>query len=149
MDQKTLQVTNQSLLCKPMKKLTTLPKLKAKAQIVFNEFIRLRDSDKPCISCNQFKENKQAGHYYSVKGYDGIRFNPDNVHWECAGCNCFDESHLISYGENLLMRIGPERFTELKKAAKWYKMYGNKFTRSEIEDLIKMYTEKVKELKNY
>lgn len=129
-----------------MKKAKSLPKLKAELQKIFNEFIRLRDKDKPCISCGQFKE-LQAGHYYSVKGYDGLRFDELNCAGECAGCNCFDESHLIGYGENLLERIGAVNFGILKMRAATYKRMGYKWSRSELEEKIQYYKNKVAELK--
>ena len=129
-----------------MKKPQSLPKLKAKLQTVFNEYIRLRDKDKPCISCGEYKP-LQAGHYYSVKGYDGLRFDELNVHGECAGCNCFDESHLIGYGENLLERIGKLNCEILKLRASTYKRCGYKWSRSEIEEKINYYSELVKQMK--
>ena len=128
------------------KKSVSLPKLKNKLQDIFNEFIRLRDAGQPCISCGETKI-LQAGHYFAVKGYDSLRFDEDNVHGECAGCNCFDESHLIGYAENLLERIGRVEFDLLKLRAADYKRRGYKWTRSELEDKIAYYKEKVKELK--
>lgn len=129
-----------------MKKPQSLPKLKAKLQTVFNEYIRLRDKDKPCISCGQFKP-LQAGHYFSVKGYDGLRFDDYNCWGECAGCNCFDESHLIGYGERLLERIGSEEFAKLKERAAEYKRNGYKWSRSELQEKIDYYSELVKQMK--
>ena len=122
-----------------MKKTTSIPKLKKKAQILFNSFIRERDRDQPCISCGQFKE-LQAGHYYPTQGYDGLRFDEMNVHGECSGCNCFDESHLIGYGENLLERIGKVEFDLLKLRAADYKKFGHKWRRSELEEIIEKYS---------
>jgi hypothetical protein len=121
-----------------MKKAKTLPKLKKDAEKVFNAFIRRRDEGKPCISCGQFKP-LQAGHFYAVKGYDGLRYDEDNVAGECSGCNCFDESHLIGYAENLLIRIGPERFDALRKRAAEYKQNGYKFNRAELQEIIENY----------
>ena len=91
-------------------------------------------------------QNKQAGHYYSVKGYDGLRFDEFNVHGECPSCNCFDESHLIGYGENLITRIGFEEYENLKQRAYNYKMNGYKFTRSELIEKISYYKSKVASL---
>jgi hypothetical protein len=124
----------------------TLPKLKADCQKIFNEYIRLRDSGKPCISCGGFGE-MQAGHYYAVSGYDGLRFDEDNVFCECVRCNCFDESHLIGYGSNLINRIGIERYKALQERATLYKKFGKKWSRSEVEELIRIYKEKLKQLK--
>lgn len=135
---------------KPIKKKKSnksLPKLKSELQIVFNQYIRLRDKGKPCISCGEQKE-LQAGHYYSVKGYDGLRFDEFNVHGECAGCNCFDESHLINYGENLVNRIGLEEYERLKSRAKEYKRCGYKFDKSYLQILIAEYKQKIKELES-
>lgn len=126
-----------------MKKKKSLPKLKAELQIIFNSYIRERDKRQPCISCGQFKL-LQAGHFFPVKGYDSLRFDEDNVHGECAGCNCFDEAHLINYNENLIARIGKERVEQLKEMAKEYKKNGYKWSRSELEELVKVYKQKLK-----
>jgi len=126
-----------------MKKAKSLPKLKAECQKVFNEYIRKRDEGLTCISCGEYKL-LQAGHYFPVQGYDGLRFNENNVNGECAGCNCFDDAHLIFYGENLLERIGGTKFALLNAAAKEYKQYGYKWTRSELIEKIEYYKQKLK-----
>lgn len=129
-----------------MKKKKTLAQLKNELQIIFNEFIRLRDKGKPCISCGKFHK-LQAGHFFAVSGYDGLRYDEDNVHGECAHCNGFDQSHLISYADNLKYRIGMTRYLRLKKRAKDYKKNGNKFMKYELEEKIKEYRKKIKTLK--
>jgi len=126
-----------------MKKAKSLPKLKAECQKVFNEYIRKRDEGLTCISCGEYKL-LQAGHYFPVQGYDGLRFNENNVNGECAGCNCFDDAHLIFYGENLLDRIGGTKLALLNAAAREYKQYGYKFTRSELIEKIEYYKQKLK-----
>ena len=128
------------------KKSVSLPKLKNKLQDIFNEFIRLRDAGQPCISCGETK-TLQAGHYWAVGGYDGLRFDEDNVHGECARCNCFDESHLIGYGVHLRAKIGEERYNALYERAADYKRNGYKWSRSELLEKIEYYQQKVKELK--
>lgn len=128
-----------------MKKTKSLAKLKNELQLVFNEYIRKRDANEPCISCGINKPVKQAGHFYPVKGYDGLRFHEHNVNGECAGCNCFDEGHLIGYSENLPNKIGQDNFEALKVEAKYYKMNGYKFSRSELIEKIAYYKQKLKE----
>ena len=128
------------------KKSVSLPKLKNKLQDIFNEFIRLRDAGQPCISCGEIKI-LQAGHYWAVGGYDGLRFDEDNVHGECARCNCFDESHLIGYGVHLRAKIGEERYNALCERAADYKRNVYKWSRSELLEKIEYYQQKVKELK--
>ena len=78
-------------------------------QIVFNKYIRLRDKDKPCISCkNMLKGKFDAGHFYSVGNYPGLRFNEDNVHGQCVHCNQWRGGNLHEYKDNLKIRIGEE-----------------------------------------
>ena len=125
----------------------SLPQLKNKCQELCNEYIRLRDRGKPCISCGHNGKILQAGHYFPVQGYDGLRYDEDNINGECAGCNCFDESHLIGYGDNLIDRIGIDRFKALKVLAAEYKQNGYKFSRSEILEKIEYFKKKIKELK--
>jgi hypothetical protein len=126
----------------------SIPKMKQDLQVIFNSYIRLRDKDKPCISCGEFKPNMQAGHFYSVRGYDGLRFNEFNVHAECPRCNLFDEMHLLNYASNLPGRIGKEGCEALGNAAAAYKRDGHKWSRSELEALTVLYKHKLKELEN-
>lgn len=134
------------------KKRKTLGKIKEDLQKVFNKYIRLRDSGGgffTCISCGMTKSTDEmnAGHYYAVKGYDGIRYDEENVHGECARCNCWDESHLIGYGVRLSQKIGEDRLQELHKRAAEYKRNSNfKWNRLELEEMIVIYKQKIKDL---
>jgi len=133
-----------------MKKLT-LPKLKAKLQTVFNKYIRTRDSGGgffTCISCSLTKttDEMNAGHFFAVKGYDGLRFDEENVHGECAGCNCWNESHLIGYQDNLKKKIGTKNLNALKKRAEEYKMGYHKWQRVDLEEKIEYYKQRIKEV---
>ena len=132
-----------------MAKKKTISQLKKKLQPIFNRYIRLRDCGDDrgakCISCGEWFrfEDMDAGHYFARSGYDGLRFNEDNVHAEHSGCNRFDDSHLIGYGINLHKKIGEERYEALLEAAKMYKMHGNKWYRSELEKLIVHYQQEL------
>ena len=128
-----------------MSKTKTLSKLKQDAQIVFNMYVRLRDQGKPCISCGSFT-GTQAGHYFSVGAYGGLRFNEDNCHLQCPACNMFKHGNLIEYGLNLRDRIGQERYDRLIEDSRLYKMNGYKFTRTELIELKKTYQQKIKNL---
>jgi hypothetical protein len=133
------------------KKKKTVARLKHDLQKIFNKFIRLRDSDNGyfvCMACGETKptEVMNAGHFYAVKGYDSMRFDEDNVHGECVACNCFNESHLIGYQINLKNHIGEERLEELHEKARQYKQSGHKWYRDDLEELIKIYQEKIKNM---
>ena len=122
-----------------MTKAKTAGQLIKKLQPIFNRWIRERDKGKPCISCGGYFEEMDAGHFYPVSGYSGLRFDPDNVHAECRKCNRFDESHLIGYAENLRERIGETDYLALKQRAEDYKKNGYKFGRAELRELIDKY----------
>jgi len=127
------------------KKQKTLGQVKKDVQKIFNQYIRLRDKGQPCISCGEIKP-LQAGHYHAVSTHDGLRFDPENVHGECAGCNCFNQSHLIGYGARLVAKIGDERYKQLLKRASDYKRNGYKFTRDELARIKGEYLEKIRGL---
>lgn len=97
-----------------------LTKLKNKAQTIFNSFIRERDKQPngkwTCISCQKEFDRIHAGHYFSTKYYDHMRFDPDNCHSQCPACNTFKDGNIIAYRYNLLKKIGKERlyYLELK-----------------------------------
>ena len=113
-------------------------------QRVFNEFIRLRDADLPCISCGRYHQGQwHAGHYRSVGACPELRFNEDNVHKQCSACNNHLSGNILEYRLGLIEKIGLERveFLERKDHPPL------KLSVEEIKDLIKAYKAKVKELK--
>lgn len=112
-------------------------------QKVFNTYIRMRDKDKPCISCGCKLVGKfDAGHFYSVKPYYGLRFHENNIFGQCVQCNQHKHGNLIEYAIRLPQRIGQERF-------KWLQDNRHitiKYSIPEIKELIKEYKEKTKML---
>jgi len=124
-------------------KLETVQDLMKKAQKVFNTFIRLRDKDQPCISCDTKLDSKfDAGHYFSSGGHKAITFNEDNVHGQCVYCNQHRHGNLIEYQIGIEKRIGGERLIRLHEQA--HKEY--KPTREELRHLANFYKSKIKEL---
>ena len=113
-------------------------------QRVFNEFIRLRDADLPCISCGRYHQGQyHAGHYRSVGACPELRFNEDNVHKQCSACNSHLSGNILEYRLGLIEKIGLERveFLERKDHPPL------KLSVEEIKELIKVYRAKVRELK--
>ncbi len=123
------------------KKAVSLPSLTAKAQKVFNAYIRQRDSKEGYFTCISFFktlpiESMNAGHYVPVKGGSALRFNEYNVNGECQRCNGFDEFHLVGYRKYLVMKIGEDKVTKLEEDRN--KVY--KWSRTELEQIIKHYS---------
>ena len=121
-------------------KTDTIPRLQAKAQKVFNAYIRKRDSENgyfTCISCGKIlpTEVMNAGHYVPQKNSSFLRFNEYNVNGECQYSNGFDEFHLIGYRKNLIDKIGQEMVDWLESNQRTIK----KWTRAELNELIEKY----------
>ena len=103
-------------------------KLKSRAdhmretQVVFNEFIRLRDAAHPCISCDSVSTDEglitgsrwDAGHYRSVGSCPELRFEPLNVHRQCVRCNRNLSGNAVEYRIRLVQRIGAEKLDWLE-----------------------------------
>lgn len=101
-----------------------LQKLIDLAQFYVNAYVRKRDQineygDFKCISCGKIKPkaNCDAGHFFSKKNYASVRFDLDNIHGECDYCNGFNHDHLILYQQNLIKKIGQEKFDKLEAMA--------------------------------
>jgi len=120
----------------------TTSELLAETQKVFNEYIRKRDKDLPCISCGRFHEGQyHAGHFRTTGSAAHLRFNEDNVHKQCSACNNYRSGNLIPYRQNLIEKIGLERVVALEnnnETVKWDK--------DEIREIKKIYREKIKKL---
>ncbi|KSC62330.1 recombination protein NinG [Pseudomonas aeruginosa] len=79
-------------------------------QAIFNQCIRLRDADLPCISCGRHHAGQyHAGHYRTVAASPELRFEPLNVHKQCAPCNNHKSGDIVNYRINLVRKIGAEK----------------------------------------
>lgn len=126
------------------KKLETPSQQRNKLQEVFNEFIRLRDQGKPCISCGKpLGEIYHAGHLYSVGGFPELRYHESNVNGQCEWCNIHLHGNGNLYRLGLIERIGEERVRELDKL----RGIPAKFTRTEIEEMIEKYRAIIRRMK--
>ena len=111
-------------------------------QVVFNKYIRLRDVNLPCISCQRHHKGQyHAGHYRSVGAAPQLRFNELNVHKQCSACNNHKSGNVVEYRINLIKKIGID-------AVEWLEAENKpaKYTVNEVLELKKHYLQKIKEL---
>ena len=106
--------------------LITIPKLTAKAQKVFNAWIRKRDSQDgyfTCISCGRTMTTDlmDCGHFAPVKGGSALRF---------------DEFHLIGYRRGIIDKYGEGMLLHLEQNARLVK----KWSRFELNQIIEKYS---------
>jgi hypothetical protein len=115
--------------------------LKRKAIQVFNEYIRKRDKDLPCVSCDCIvKEGMaHASHFKPANTYSYLRFDEANVHKSCSKCNVFLSGNLDAYRIRIVERIGQEELDRLdlpNKIKAW--------SIDELKDIIQYYKAKIK-----
>lgn len=109
-------------------------------QKVFNTYIRLRDKDKPCISCGKpLKDKYDAGHFFPTTK-QSLRFDENNVHGQCVHCNQHLHGNITKYAYNLPKRIGWEAFEDLHAMSN----LTVKLTIPEILEKINYYKQKTK-----
>ena len=69
-------------------------------QTIVNQYIRLRDTDRDCISCNRPNDGshqRHASHYKSRGANSFLRFNTLNIHASCAQCNNHKSGNIAEY----------------------------------------------------
>lgn len=115
--------------------------LKDLAQTVVNKYIRLRDKDKPCISCGYIGNERKwnAGHFRPQGGNQQLRFNLLNLHKQCEQCNSYKSGNLVPYRENLIKKIGLDRVEQIEANHE----RGN-YTVEYLQRLIKVFRKKIK-----
>jgi hypothetical protein len=69
--------------------LKTITDHKRDTQAIFNQYIRLRDMHKPCISCQQspYQGQRHASHFRSRSAASQLSYNFLQVRASCAQCN--------------------------------------------------------------
>lgn len=133
--------TDRRLTREAKAKLKTRRDWEREAQAAFNKWVRLRDADKPCISCGTYHAKWDAGHYRSVGSNPALRFEPLNNHKQCFQCNQRKSGNAIEYRIGLVARIG-------EQAVEWLEgpHEPKKYTIEELAAIKKLYQEKCKQL---
>lgn len=88
----------------------------AEAQKSVNAYIKLRDHDKPCISCGKPDTGYNglrgqmfdAGHYRSRGAASHLRFNTNNIYKQCVRCNRNLSGNVVEFRKNLVELKGEE-----------------------------------------
>ena len=113
------------------------------AQAAFNGWARLRDADQPCISCGRHHQGQyHAGHYLSVGARPELRFEPLNVHKQCAPCNTHLSGNAVLFRKALLVKIGLEQLDWLEGPHQT-----RHYSVDDFKDVKTIYATKIKQLK--
>ena len=113
------------------------------AQAAFNAWVRERDRDQPCISCGRHHQGQyHAGHYRTVGSTPELRFEPFNVHKQCAPCNNHKSGDIVNYRINLVAKIGADRVAWLEGTHE-----PKRYTIEDLKAIKAEYRAKLRELK--
>ena len=116
---------------------STLLKL---AQTVVNKYIRLRDLDKPCISCGHLGDRQiHAGHYRPMGNNQQLRFYTLNIFAQCSICNNYKSGNLAEYRMSLIKKLGIKKVEEIEANQE----RGN-YSVEYLQRLIKVFRKKIK-----
>lgn len=126
-----------------LEKLKTLSQIEQEARKEFQKYIRLRDRNLPCISCNiSIAKQWDAGHYLKAELFSGLIFNEDNCHKQCSTCNNYKSGNELEYRDGLIRRYGLQYVLDLEALKPFNR--SKKYTRQELYDIKKIYVEKLK-----
>ena len=111
------------------------------AQVAFNRYIRARDHNEVCISCQKPPKKRNAGHYRSVGSAPELRFEERNVHLQCEHCNSYLSGNAIEYRINLTNKLG-------RSAVEWLEGHHEpkKYTIDDIKAIKVKYNKLAREL---
>lgn len=113
----------------------SLSLIKKRVQKLINEYVRLRDTGLPCISCQKpIIGQAHAGHYCSQGMHGVLRYDLDNIHAQCVNCNVWKRGNLIEYRMNLVKKVGLARVENLE--ANMHAIH--KWTRDELLEIERM-----------
>ena len=122
----------------------TRSKLVKKLDVVFSQYVRLKNSDKrgycSCVTCGKAHWKTggiQAGHFISRKHYS-TRWDERNVHPQCVACNVYRAGEQYIYS----LYLGSNLADELYKKSQVI----TKFTSDELQEMIDHYSQEVKKL---
>lgn len=89
---------------------------KKDTQTIFNNYIRLRDAKKPCISCGQSPNQGQrhASHYRSRGAASQLAYNFLNCHASCAQCNGAKSGNITEYRIKLAQILTPRQLEAIE-----------------------------------
>ncbi len=114
-----------------------------------HEYIRLRDKEKPCISCGQpWHSDFHAGHFYKAELYSTLKFDETNISGQCPKCNNFNDGNESGYRVGLIKRYSKGFLDLLDSKALLDKKTPFKWDRNKLNEIRNYYKQKIKELKS-
>lgn len=128
------------------KKPDSLSSLIKELDIVFGNFIKLRDTKNGVINCficgRRVPRNEAEVMHFIGRQSMPVRFHEENAHTGCHECNCMDSEHLVKYLRRMNDAYGEEKVLYLTRQSRSLQ----KWMPFEINSMIDFYKAKIKGL---
>ena len=127
------------------KKLQTRSDAVKIAQKAFNEYVRVRDRGRACVSCGAIQGVLvqggafDAGHYRSIGSAPHLRFHLWNCNLQCVKCNRYLSGNIVEYRKGLIKRIGIEKVEQLENMSAT-----RKYTKEDLERITRLAKKRTK-----
>lgn len=111
------QMAERKVIKTRLAELEPIAKLEKRAEAAVNSYVRARDWDKGCISCDRpasWDGQWHASHFRSVGAASAVRFNLKNIHKACSICNHHLSGNIAAYEPRLIALRGQECVDWLK-----------------------------------
>lgn len=144
------QAAREAHRAKPTKQHRTLSGECALTQRYVNQYVRIRDAGRPCISCGA-PNPTEAGHRFPIGSkYRTSRFRWDvrQIHLQCHQCNAHMSGNTAGYDAGLVARYG-QAYLDAILAAKSYVDTGQepRLTKEECRQIAAGFRAKIREIK--
>ncbi len=121
----------------------SLSSYEADARKVFQRWIRKRDENRPCISCNCLTAIQwDGGHFLKAELFSGLIFNEKNCHKQCSVCNDHKSGNELEYRDGLINRYGSDYVTGLEATKNENRKY--QYTKHELTEIKNKYLKLLK-----
>lgn len=115
--EKVAQNTQKRELAKAKEAIKPRSAYMKEAQAIVNQYVRLRDENLGCVSCDKpatWQGQWHASHFRSVGAASAVRFNLWNIHKSCSICNNWKSGNLSEYEPKLRIKIGDDKVDWLR-----------------------------------
>lgn len=118
--ERVAQVADRKVVKEKLAKLTP-GYLEGKAQEAINAYVRVRDHEEGCISCDKpanWGGQWQAGHLKTRGANSFLRYSLWNLNKQCSPCNLHASGNVAEHERGIVLRYGVERLEYLHSAPK-------------------------------
>ena len=122
----------------------SLSQVARETQEVVNKYVRMRDANEGCISCDKpasWHGQWHASHLHSVGARPDLRFDLMNIHKSCSICNNWLSGNEVEYRRRFVLKFGQAELDRLDQPFK-----AKKYSRDELMAIREDARKKIREI---